>query len=140
MVVMTTKHGDNKMRKHEIEKIKALGEAIADGCPQTIVDCMTVVNNMLPQIGESAVKFVCPECQDTRLECIEHGNYNSEVLNIDEEGDFDFGDIDGGGMVERFQCIGCGYNLTQDPKDPQSFSLTEHEEVVEWCKENCKQE
>jgi len=130
----------NKMRKYEIEAIQDLCDAIAEGDPIDISYKRERVVNLLPRIGESAVKFVCPECQATRLECVEEGVYDSEVLCIDEDGDFDFGDINGHGSVERFQCLGCGYTLTEDPDYPMAYNLTEHSEVVEWCKQMCKQE
>lgn len=98
------------------------------------------------QVNLDGVKFICPDCKGTRLECCEDGAYNSEVLNIDSEGDFDFGEINASGQVERFQCLNCGYVLMgiADGDAEYNFlspySITEHEEIVEWCKENCKQE
>ena len=128
------------MRKYEVEAIQDLCDAIAEGDPVDIGYKRDRVVNLLPRIGESAVKFVCPKCQVTRLECVEDGVYDSEVLCIDEDGDFDFGDINGQGMVDCFQCLGCGYVLTVDPENSKSCNLTEHDEIVEWCKKNCSQE
>jgi len=51
-------------------------------------------------------------------------------LNIDEEGDFDYGPIDASGMVDRFQCLNCGHILP---------NCIDNEDVVEWIKENCEQ-
>ena len=84
------------------------------------------------QIGTDGLKFTCPAsgCDGNRLECIEDGQYNSEVLCIDEEGDFDFGEINASGQVVRFQCLTCGEVLMDG-----TYAITEHDEVVEWIKE-----
>ena len=79
-------------------------------------------------IPDKSLKFVCPKCGGNRLECCEEGPYSSEVLNIDEDGDFDYGIIQADGMVDRFQCLHCGFVLE---------GVTDNLEVVEWCKEHC---
>ena len=78
--------------------------------------------------------FICPTCGGNRLECCEDGPYDSEVIAIDEDGDFDYGPIDASGTVDRFQCLGCGYTLCREDKS----SIDDCEEVVEWIKKNCK--
>ena len=77
--------------------------------------------------------FTCPSCKSHRLECVENGNYTSEVINIADDGDFDYGEITANGMVDRFQCLDCGHVLDTD------HTLDDNEEVVEWIKENCPQ-
>ncbi len=84
---------------------------------------------------EKGLIFTCPDCKSHRLECCETGPYNSEVLNIEEEGDFDYGAIGASGTVERFQCLNCGYVL----KDEASENIDMNEEVAEWIKKNCEQ-
>ncbi len=84
---------------------------------------------------DNELKFTCPDCKDTRLECCEDGHYASEVTNIDKDGDFDYGEIKASGTVDRFQCLNCGYVL----KDENEENIIDEEEVVEWLKENCKQ-
>jgi hypothetical protein len=79
------------------------------------------------------LQFKCPSCGGHRLECCENGPYNSEVLCIDDECDFEWGEISASGDVDRFQCLGCGFVLEHD-----NYPITDHEEVVEWIKENCK--
>ena len=86
-----------------------------------------------PVDGLEGLKFICPDCGKNRLECCEDGAYNSEVRSIDEDGDFEWGQISASGTVERFQCLGCGYVL-----EANGFAITDNEEVVEWIKENCK--
>lgn len=85
---------------------------------------------------EKPLKFKCPKCNRHRLECCEDGPYVSEVLVIDKEGDFDYGEISASGEVVRFQCLGCGFTL----KDSSGENITDNEEVVEWIEEHCSQE
>jgi len=92
------------------------------------------------QVGTNGVNFVCPSCKGTRLECREDGPYDSEVLNIDKDGDFNFGKINASGDADRFQCLNCGFVLIAKEKGFAEYPITEHDEVVEWCKKNCKQE
>ena len=80
------------------------------------------------------LKFTCPKCKSNRLECCEDGPYSSEILCIDEDGDFEYGKIDASGSVVRYQCLKCGYILS----DSFGYDITDNEEVVEWIKENCK--
>ena len=87
-----------------------------------------------PRPREDGLIFTCPSCGKHRLECCEDGPYVSEVLCIDEDGDFDYGEIEGSGMVDRFQCLDCGYILSREDRS----SIDDNEEVVEWIKENCK--
>ena len=82
------------------------------------------------------IKFVCPKCKDTRLECCEDGPYTSRVTSIDEDGDFDYGPIETNGDVTHFQCVHCGYTL----RDEDGRNIIDNLEVVEWCLENCSQE
>ena len=83
-----------------------------------------------------SIKFKCPECGRERLECCEDGPYVSEVTNIDEDGDFDYGQINASGIVDRFQCLNCGYILSRD----DGSSIDDNKEVVEWIEQHCSQE
>jgi predicted RNA-binding Zn-ribbon protein involved in translation (DUF1610 family) len=82
------------------------------------------------------LKFKCPKCGSNRLECCEEGPYVSEVLVIDRDGDFDYGEISASGMVVRFQCLECGFAL----KDCMGENITDNEGVIDWIEENCPQE
>jgi len=82
------------------------------------------------------LKFKCPKCNSHRLECCEEGPYVSEILAIDKEGDFDYGEISASGVVVRFQCLECGFTLKDDYGEP----LTDNDEVVEWIEQKCPQE
>ena len=85
------------------------------------------------------VKFVCPDCGGNRLECILYGTHVAEITNIDEEGDFDYGEYESSGDIERFQCLTCGYVLT-GRFGYSDWPLSEQDEVVKWCLEHCSQE
>jgi len=82
------------------------------------------------------LKFKCPKCSSNRLECCEDGPYVSEVLVIDKDGDFEWGEINASGDVVRFQCLQCGFTLKDNFGEP----LINHEEVVKWIEEHCPQE
>jgi len=82
-----------------------------------------------------AIQFKCPKCGGTRLECIMDGIHSCPVEEIDESGDFEYGSYESEAMVDRWQCLTCGYTL-MDGKD----NIIDNEEVVQWCKDNCEQE
>lgn len=90
---------------------------------------------VVAEVEQHGLKFTCPNCGSHRLECCEDGPYSSEVLNIDEEGDFDYGEIDASGMVDRFQCLNCGYVLINDEGFGE-YPITDTDEVVEWIKKH----
>ncbi len=87
------------------------------------------------QIRQDCLKFICPDCGKEKLECCEDGPYASEVTSIDDEGDFEYGSIDASGMVDRYQCLSCGYVLSRE----DGSSIDDNQEVVEWILGNCKQ-
>jgi len=80
---------------------------------------------------DDGLEFTCPNCPSHRLECCEDGQYVSEIFVIDEDGDFEYGDIAAHGEVERIQCVRCGYIL----KDKAGENIINNEDVVEWIKE-----
>ena len=82
-----------------------------------------------------SVKFKCLKCGSSRLECCEDGPYVSEVLVIDKEGDFEWGEINASGTVVRFQCLECGFTLKDESEEP----LTDHTDVVQWIEQHCSQ-
>ncbi len=104
------------------------GDAVKVDTTKEVYQQLNMVNPPTASADDGLI-FTCPECGDHRLECCEDGPYVSKVLNIDADGDFDYGPIDASGMVERFQCLNCGHVLP----------FTENEDVVEWIKENCEQ-
>ena len=92
---------------------------------------------MVDKIKE--VKFFCPVCRETRLECIEKDVCVTSVISsLSDDGDFDWEPSTiADGDVDRFQCVGCGYILKIDY---QGDYVKENIDVVKWCKKNCKQE
>jgi transposase-like protein len=85
---------------------------------------------------ENAVKFVCPDCGDTRLEVIMDGDHTTAIEGMFKSGSVEYGDTESAGFVERFQCVGCGFTI----KDEADETIKDDDEVTEWCKENCNQE
>ena len=84
------------------------------------------------------LKFKCPKCNREDLEIVEKDVImTSLVVEIDDEDNFEYDLIDtGGGYVERFQCLDCGYIL----KDQSGQVITTEEEVVEWIRNNCSED
>ncbi len=85
-------------------------------------------------MSDKRLKFVCPECKGEVLECCEEGPYSSDITNIDDDGDFDYGEITADGEVNRIQCGNCGYIL-MNGEEP----ILNNEDIVKWVKENCPQ-
>ena len=81
------------------------------------------------------IKFICPDCGDKRLECCLDGPHICPITEIDEGGDFEYGEYESTADVDRFQCLNCGHVL----KDGE-FPITDNQEVAEWCRKNCQQE
>lgn len=86
------------------------------------------------------IKFICPDCGGNRLECCLDGPHAAEITAIDEEGDLDYGDYESSADVGRFQCLTCGFVLEAKEEGFAEYTITEHEEVVKWCLDNCSQE
>jgi predicted RNA-binding Zn-ribbon protein involved in translation (DUF1610 family) len=87
-----------------------------------------------------ALKFKCPKCGHTMLECVEvDAVVKLGITAINDSGDFDYVSRPTicRGEVDSFQCAYCGHVLTDD--NNMDF-LTEPEEIIEWCKKNCEQE
>ena len=110
-----------------------------------VIDLDNEDNEPLKQDDADGLKFAdglvftCPSCEGHRLECCEDGAYNSEVLNIDKDGDFDYGEINASGQVERFQCLKCGFVLESKEEGFARYTITDNEEVVTWIEKNCEQ-
>ena len=66
--------------------------------------------------------FVCPGCGGHRVEeVMSDTTVSTEVNTVAECGDVEYGeDSHDGGVVDRFQCLDCGYVL---PCDPDAESL-----------------
>ncbi len=84
-----------------------------------------------------SIKFKCPSCEGDRLECCMNGPHVCPVTEIDEEGDFEYGNYESSSDVDRFQCLTCGFVLSDDNTGE---TILHNSEVVEWCLKNCSQE
>ena len=82
------------------------------------------------------LKFTCPNCKGNRLEVIETDAIVSSVItNLDIDGDFDYGNLSvDDSVVDRFQCVECGYVL----KDKNGEKITDNLDVIEWLKKHKK--
>lgn len=80
--------------------------------------------------------FTCPNCRGNRLEVIETNAIVSSVItNLDKDGDFDYENLNvDNSVVDRFQCVECGYVL----KNENEEKITENLDVVEWLKKHKK--
>ena len=81
------------------------------------------------------IQFKCPKCGGTRLECIMNGIHSCPVTEIDDSGDFEYGDYESQADVERWQCLTCADVI----QDENKHNIIHNEEVAEWCQANCEQ-
>ena len=58
------------------------------------------------------LEFDCPKCSGIRLEAVYNGTHTCEIINIDEDGDHDYGPYSSEGNLNRIQCAHCGYVLS----------------------------
>ena len=85
---------------------------------------------------KDAVKFVCPGCGDNRLEAVMDGSHTTIIEGMFKGGSMEYGDTESNGDLDRFQCVKCGFT----PEHFEDGPITDDEDIVEWCKENCKQD
>ena len=101
-----------------------------------LADCPEQVKTAITSFLK--VTFTCPSCQENRLECVEAAIVTSVIKDIKRNGDFEFNaPIVTDGETDRFQCVGCGFVLTNKEEGFAEYNITEHGEVVEWCDQNC---
>lgn len=92
---------------------------------------------------KDAVKFHCLACGDDRVEAVMDGSHTTIILGMFKSGSIEYGETESNGDLDRFQCVACGHVITIDDEDPTSNDqqpITDDEQLVEWCKENCNQE
>ena len=63
------------------------------------------------------------------------GIHTCPVTEIDDEGDFEYGDYESTADVDRWQCLNCGWIIPDG-----TANLIDNVEVAEWCRENCLQD
>ena len=82
--------------------------------------------------------FKCPDCGADKLECVMNGPHTAPITEIDDEGDFEYGEYESSSEPDRFQCLHCGFVLEQEAKNGfKPYTITDHIEVVEWIRKNC---
>jgi hypothetical protein len=124
------------MNREQLKAAVKLGMSIkGKSSYESILADFEKLEKTLPHIKNDKIVFVCPSCNSRKLECVEFGIYTSEVLNIDKDGDFDYGAVEGNGEIERWQCLNCGFVLLHEDGTEIFFT----EDVVKWCLENCQQ-
>jgi len=83
------------------------------------------------------IKFICPSCGHDQLECCMNGSHTCPVIQLDKDGDFDYGPYESTADVDRWQCAACGF-VVEDING--GGDIVDNQEVAEWCIENCPQE
>jgi hypothetical protein len=86
---------------------------------------------------DKAVKFVCPDCGDTRLEAVMDGHHTTIILGMFKSGSIEYGETQAEGDLQRYSCVTCNFSPMTEFDDEEH--ITDDEQVVEWCKDNCKQ-
>ena len=84
---------------------------------------------------EDSLKFTCPDCGKHHIEAVLDGSHTCHIEDILKSNFIEYGDIESHGDLERFQCKYCGYVIIDE-----NGKITDETELVEWIKENCKQE
>lgn len=76
--------------------------------------------------------FCCPSCEDNRLEEIVSGATVATEISI-EDGEVIYGEQSSdSGMLERYQCVNCGYTLTDEEGD----TIQSEEDLIDWLKKH----
>lgn len=83
------------------------------------------------------LKFKCPECGGNKIEIVENTIAVSEITEIKEDGNFEYGPVDNiDGETSCYQCSKCGFVIT----DEDGNDISDNESLVDWIKENCDEE
>jgi len=83
------------------------------------------------------IKFICPECGCSRVECVEvNAIVASEVMSIVKEGDFNYNaPIIAESDVSHFNCLKCNFAA----KNKEGDLINDNIEFAQWCLDNCSQ-
>jgi predicted RNA-binding Zn-ribbon protein involved in translation (DUF1610 family) len=85
---------------------------------------------------ENNVKFICSSCGDSRIEAVLDGSHTTKLVTMFKGGGIEYGDTESNGDLQRFQCVNCGYAIT----DGDEEYIIDDDELVKWIEKNCKQE
>lgn len=84
------------------------------------------------------IKFKCPECGGDRAESVEiNAVVRSPISVLEPEGNLEYEEaIIDDAEHEHFGCLTCNWIA----KDADGNMITENDEFVQWCLDNCPQE
>lgn len=82
---------------------------------------------------QKRVVFTCPSCGQHRIECVMEGVNTCEVLDTPADGNFEYNHVESESDVIRWQCVNCGYVISDEDGEP----LLDNAEIVNWIEENC---
>lgn len=86
-----------------------------------------------PKPSTKGLQFICPNCEDTKLQCCMDDGNSSIVTVIHEDGQFEYDGDPTDGDLSHYQCDCCGMRLMNDI----DLEIQDDEEIVEWIKKNC---
>jgi len=90
--------------------------------------------------SREGLKFICPDCKGTELECVMEGGYSSIVTVISEDGEFEFDNSFVESDLSHYQCNCCGKRLMYPDDCDAEYEIQDDEKIVEWIKLNCPQD
>jgi len=79
-----------------------------------------------------SLTFTCPECKNHIIEEVtENVTLFSQILTIDEDGDFEYDLIDqSDGELSHYQCSDCGWIVV----DENGLKITDCLDLIKWLK------
>ena len=82
------------------------------------------------------LKFVCPGCGGDTVQNDLDGYHRCEVEVLNDDGDFEYGQIYSEGETIGWACASCGLCLT----DEDGEIIVDNLDLVKWIKKNCPQD
>jgi len=82
------------------------------------------------------LKFTCVICGTNILECVMEDGSSSIVTTINDDGCFDYDDEAVEADLDFYQCDHCGAHIV----DTNGMDIQDDDLIVEYIKDNCKQE
>jgi len=114
---------------------------ITYGCPNCNWNGEAVENDEIFEPKKTKKKgllFTCPDCEEHHLGLVEKVIVTYPITHISANGNLDYDyhqpRIAGDGEVVAYQCMDCGYELT----DEKGNTITDWALVAKWVKKHCK--
>jgi len=117
---------ENEMGENILDQIDTTKEVY---CPFDMVQPKKIPST-------KGLKFICPSCDGTELECVMDGGYSSLVTVIHEDGQFEYDNEAIECELGHYQCNHCGKRLMDD----DDYEIQDDEQIVEWIKRECPQD